>query len=278
MPGWKQLPGAEVLSPRPRPGNLSQRFRECGSGAISLLRELLKLDWRARINAHDALQHPYFRNAPLPARPEDLPRFEESHEFDRRKFQDRKVALPPAPKGGTVGRGAMDNLSGPNSGFNTGEGFHGRNGANGSRYPRNGPPGPLPGERRPAWQRDRDRDLPPRPPLPHDYPNGRDGGLDHPDGYRGRGRDGPPRGRGGGVGGPREPPVDTYIPSYDRDGGAGRREPPRDDRRRHDWDDRHYDWDRRRIDYDDRSRHSRTRSRSRSPIIRDRDRDRDYRR
>lgn len=28
MPGWKQLPGGEKLTPRPRPGNLQSRFRE----------------------------------------------------------------------------------------------------------------------------------------------------------------------------------------------------------------------------------------------------------
>lgn len=28
MPGWKSLPGGEHLSPRPRPGNLQNRFRE----------------------------------------------------------------------------------------------------------------------------------------------------------------------------------------------------------------------------------------------------------
>ena len=28
MPGWKSLPGGEHLSPRPRPGNISTRFRE----------------------------------------------------------------------------------------------------------------------------------------------------------------------------------------------------------------------------------------------------------
>lgn len=28
MPGWKQLPGGEHLNPRPRPGNLQNRFRE----------------------------------------------------------------------------------------------------------------------------------------------------------------------------------------------------------------------------------------------------------
>lgn len=28
MPGWKDLPGGKHLSPRPRPGNLQNRFRE----------------------------------------------------------------------------------------------------------------------------------------------------------------------------------------------------------------------------------------------------------
>lgn len=277
MPGWKSLPGAEVLSPRPRPGNLSQRFREFGSGAISLLKELLKLEWRTRINAHDALQHPYFRNAPFAANPGDLPSFEESHEFDRRKYHDRKAALPPAPKGGTVGRGVLEGNSGPNSAFNSSDGYGGRNGVNGSRFPRNGPPPPG-GERRPAWQRDRDRDLPPRPPVPQEYGNGWDGVGEHPDGYRHRDVDRPGRGRGGvNRHVDREHPVDTYIPSYNQEGG--RREPPRDDRRRHDWDDRRHDWDRRRPDYDERARASRTKSRSRSPI-RDREghREREYRR
>lgn len=264
MPGWKSLPNAEVLNPRARPGNLSHRFREFGSGAISLLKELLKLNWKTRINAIDALQHPYFRNSPLPANPGDLPSFEESHELDRRKFQDRWAALPPAPKGGAVGKGGLEGGTGPNSGFSNPDGYGGRNGANSGRYPRNGPPPPG-DERRPAWHRE--KGLPPRPPPPIDHKNGWDPAADHFDSHRERDRDRPPRGRGGGV---TRPEVDTYIPSYDRDGG--RRE-PRDDRRRRD-DDRRVDRDRRRIDYDDRSRASRTRSRSRSPI-RDRERERD---
>ncbi|KAF2969829.1 hypothetical protein GQX73_g3765 [Xylaria multiplex] len=115
MPGWKQLPGAESLTPRPRPGSLSTKFREHGPAAVTLLKELLQLNWRTRINAIDALEHPYFKSAPYPARPEDIPTFEDSHELDRRKFHDRKAALPPAPKGGTVG-GAFD---GPSVGFGT---------------------------------------------------------------------------------------------------------------------------------------------------------------
>ncbi|KAK4219404.1 kinase-like domain-containing protein [Rhypophila decipiens] len=302
MPGWRSLPGGASLTPLSRPGNLSHRFRQHGPLAISLLKELLKLNWKTRINAFDALQHSYFKTAPLPAAPGDIPKFEESHEFDRRKFQDRKAALPPAPKGGTVGRGGMDPNSGPNAGYNNGD-YSGRNGINGGgRYPpRRGPPVE---ERVPAWQH-RDRGLPhaaglpPRPPPPAEYNGGWDGSAgDHPERFPDRERSSrPPRGVGGGS----RPDVDTYIPSYDRDAAPPRRDdrdvpprrddrdvpPRRDDRdvppRRDDWrrredrDDRRHDW-RRAPEYDDRGRTSRTRSRSRSPI-RDRERDRDaYRR
>ncbi|KAJ0290495.1 hypothetical protein COL940_001013 [Colletotrichum noveboracense] len=125
MPLFNTLPGAEAVSPRTRPGSLSTRFREYGSGAISLLKELLRLDWRSRINAADALNHPYFKMAPMPANPDDLPTFEDSHELDRRKFHDRKAALPPAPKGGTVGIGP--DAHGANAGFNNTENYSNRN-------------------------------------------------------------------------------------------------------------------------------------------------------
>ncbi len=96
----------------------------------------MRLDWRTRVNAVDALNHPYFKMQPLPAHPADIPTFEESHEFDRRKFHDRKAALPPAPKGGTVGMGPE--AHGAQAGFNTADGYgsstrNGHNGLNGSR-------------------------------------------------------------------------------------------------------------------------------------------------
>jgi len=276
-----------------------------GSGAISLLNELLKLDWKKRINAIDALKHPYFRNSPLPAKPGDLQKMEDSHELDRRKFRGQKAAPPPAPKGGTVGMGVGPSggwggepaVNG-NSGFGNGDGYSGYRQPNGSRYPphgvhRNGvPPPPPQEERRPAWARNRDDRpdirLPPRPP-PADY-SGYDGGRggERPDGYRSRSRDlerdrdrdrvPPSRSRAGG------PNIDTYIPSYSADGGRRDDRAPRDredrlrddrSRRRDGRDDRRHDRDRDRdrLDYDDRSRTSRTRSRSRSPG-RDRERDR----
>lgn len=308
MPGWKNLPGAEGQIYPQRPSTLSQRFREfvpfvfltrppkltCpryGSGAISLLNELLKLNWRKRINALDALNHPYFRNEPLPSKPGDLPTFEESHELDRRKFRGQKAAPPPAPKGGTVGMGPTGGWGGEPAGnghLSYGDSYGNyRPHQNGSRYPshgthRNG--GHLE-DRRPAWRRDRDERpdtrLPPRPP-PVDlssYDGGRSDRLTH-ESYRSRSRDldrdrAPPRSRGVGN-------VDTYIPSYGSD-GPRRDDRARDDRRRRDErddrrldrDSRDRDRDRDRLDYDDRSRSGRTRSRSRSRSpARNRDRDR----
>ncbi|KAI9826877.1 MAG: serine/threonine protein kinase, CMGC, CDC2/CDK sub [Thelocarpon impressellum] len=299
MPGWGSLPGCEgVRQFKSRPSTLSQRFREFspqatvtplrtddklrqGSSFISLLGDFLKLDWRKRINAIDALKHPYFRNEPLPANPEDLPHFEESHELDRRKFRGQKAALPPAPAGGTVGMGANGEWSGGGGGrggqpYGNGAGVrnqrggewtggHGSNGhddtARGGhdnrgrdhglpprhqdhRGPR-GPPGPPP--RQPAWAGDRqDLRLPPRPPTTGwagDGPG--DGGRD-----RGPPRGGPGAGRG-----------DTYIPSYSGSGDGQRRDERNDrSRDRRDWAGRQED----------------TRRRSRSPG-RDRERMREQR-
>ena len=106
MPGWRELPGAEaILEFGPTPPTINRQFRELEPLALSLLTELLKLDWRKRINAIDAMKHPYFHSAPYPASPEELPSFEESHELDRKKFRDQKSKRPPAPAGGSVGIG-----------------------------------------------------------------------------------------------------------------------------------------------------------------------------
>ncbi|KAK5993221.1 Serine/threonine-protein kinase BUR1 [Cladobotryum mycophilum] len=204
-----------------------------GPGAIALLKDLLKLDWKTRINAVDALEHPYFKKEPLPMEPHQIPTYEESHELDRRKFHDRKAALPPAPKGAKDTAVEMAQM------------------AQMARVIGGGPE-----ERRPAWQKE--RGPPVRPPQERNRDE-----QDH------RERDRPPRSRG-----PiRAADVDTYIPSYNRDDGGGRRrdddrprdDRPRDERRRPNSKEggRRYDRDRR------------TRSRTRSPIHeRSRDRDR----
>ncbi|KAF1811910.1 Pkinase-domain-containing protein [Eremomyces bilateralis CBS 781.70] len=112
MPGWKELPGVgEVYNKiwAPTSGNLRKIFRELSTDALDLLEKLLTLDWRGRINAIDALKHPYFRTKPYPLRPHEIPRFEDSHEIDRRSVRS-KPNLPPAPAGGEMGNGQNDDF------------------------------------------------------------------------------------------------------------------------------------------------------------------------
>ena len=297
MPGWISLPGCEgVKTFQHCHSTLTQTFRDQGSLFISLLSELLKLDWRKRTNAMDALQHPYFRTDPLPAKPGDIPQFQESHELDRRKFREQKANPPPAPAGGTVGMGPDGDIA--NGGMPSaqgqfppggGRGYHNdqqsypprRNGYDqrnqqapySSRVPPPPPAIPSSSSRQPAWERGLPNGLPPRPPVEvprggpgfssgRSFESGRSRGPSDPPRERPTYDAGRPRPRGGGP-----PEVDTYIPSYGprdevrrgRDDGYGVRRDDRGDRRPGD-----------RREHEDRDIRRR---RSRSP-----DRDRDWER
>ena len=299
MPGWRNLPGCEGTREwPPRKGRLAQEFGEQGPLMVSLLSELLKLDWRTRINAMDALKHPYFHSPPYPAKPEDIPRFEDSHELDRRIARGQNKVLPPAPKGGSVGMGEWTGQGPPPGGGNVHPSRQARlpqaaappNGYNVPPrrlpvadavppIPPNRVPGGLPIDpNRPGWQpRDNPAGLPPKPPMPPGgfRPDTRDRERDQR--LPQRERDRPPR---------RVPDaaasgkVDTYIPSYSnapndrppyrqRDDGYGG--PPRRDRDDYDRSGGYGD----RM-YDDRPGGGpgggRRRGRSRSPDPRDRER------
>ncbi|KAK6349771.1 serine/threonine protein kinase, CMGC, CDC2/CDK subfamily [Orbilia brochopaga] len=205
MPGWEKLPDARLVKGFVNcQRTLEAQFNVLGSSGVALLSDLLKLDPRTRVNAMDALDHEYFRVEPLPAKPSELPAFEDSHELDRRKRAGQKP-LPPAPAGGTVGVGPSADWSGhmgePPPYHMNGNGRHVR-------------PPPPPPDRRPAWMKET-RDVRAPPPM--------DGGMRGPDHRRGV------------IKGDKDK-TDTYIPSY-RDGG---RPPPRDDSR--DWrDDRRHE-------------------------------------
>ncbi|EME43648.1 hypothetical protein DOTSEDRAFT_72869 [Dothistroma septosporum NZE10] len=243
MPGWSDLPGCEGHRDWERSrGNINDRFKQIGKEGLDLLKQLLCLDWRRRVNAFDALQHPYFKVDPLPAKPESLPRYEDSHELDARRRgnqQKERQALPPAPAGGTVGLGPNEDRF-PNA-YQNGYGYDDR-GPRGGYGRDRGPPGvsngppryddrrPPPGGREPAY-RQGDRALPRLPPQNgHPLPPRPDNLPGRPSDMTARGPPaadrGPPRGG---------PNVDTYIPSY-QSGERPRyddRGPllPRDDRR-----------------------------------------------
>lgn len=247
MPGWSELPGCEGTREwATKRGNIDNRFgRIIGREGLDLLKKLLCLDWRRRINAIDALQHPYFQIPPLPTPPEQLPRFKDSHELDSRlRGQEKAQALPPAPKGGTVGNEDLQGNFQNGYGYNN---FNDRYRGGRDQPPRRdnrGPPGMETGGGR---QRQPDRGLPPGPPRNgHPLPARPDYG---PPPYNDRGPPPPPRrddppgpargNRGGaGAGGRGGGDVDTYIPNYDKDGPPPPRPayrdeiPPRGDDRR----------------------------------------------
>ncbi|KAK9365755.1 kinase-like domain-containing protein [Lipomyces kononenkoae] len=99
MPGWDQLPDAGTIRMNNFPRTLETEYDELGPQGVLLLSDLLTLDPLRRITAVSALAHPYFTTKPLPATPQELPKYDSSHEYDRRKFQQQKEHGPP-PRGG----------------------------------------------------------------------------------------------------------------------------------------------------------------------------------
>ncbi|KAJ5373590.1 hypothetical protein N7517_005596 [Penicillium concentricum] len=270
MPGWSQLPGCEgVKNFGIKRGNLHNFFKDLNPAAISLLGEFLKLDWRKRINAMDALKHPYFTTHPLPARPGEIPQFADSHELDRKKFRSQRVPMPPVPPPASEtsnGGWPTSGSRGPDSrhsrvpgaargGRPIAPGTHGGHGHHGNPQRR----GPFP----PAQ---RDVGLPPRPPVPANPPW--DGSQSNrPDGRDDRrnqfGQGGRPGGRSGNL--------DSYVPNYSsNDRGSDRGSDRSHDRSRDSGEHASHssaDW--RSTSRRDYRREPQSRRRSRSPGFRD---------
>lgn len=93
MPGYEKLPGGRTSFPYTR--TLEERFHELDKSSMMLLSDLLKLDPQKRLTAVDALSHEFFKTEPRACRPEELPRYNDSHELDARRA--RKDRGPPAP-------------------------------------------------------------------------------------------------------------------------------------------------------------------------------------
>ncbi|KAJ5645538.1 Serine/threonine-protein kinase bur1 [Penicillium longicatenatum] len=218
MPGWSSLPGCEgVKNFGFKRGNLADVFKDQHPAAVSLLTELLKLDWRKRVNAMDALKHPYFTTPPLPARPGEIPHFQDSHELDRKKFRGQRAPIPPAP-GGSAGDASSNGAwTGPGSRPDSRSRIPGA--ARGGRP--NGPPGMSGNSNRrgPFPSSQRDGGLPPRPPVSsHQQWDGAQAGWT--DDSR---RDRFPQGRPGGR---FSSSIDSYVPNY---GHAPENPPPNAD-------------------------------------------------
>ncbi|KAH8702645.1 putative cyclin-dependent protein kinase Sgv1 [Talaromyces proteolyticus] len=243
MPGWSSLPGCDGFKDfGHKPGNLSQVFREQGPLVVSLLSEFLKLDWRRRITAVDALKHPYFSSPPLPARPGELPHYEDSHEFDRRQF--RPKPRPPIPPAGGTGEGNWSTNTGSRSGMEQGNRAPGA--SRGSFVPRSNAAN---------LRHTADDTLPPKPPHTSQQPWSSNQTRRN-DTRAERRKDGhyPPWSANRNDG-----KVDTYVPKYDaHDKSDAYHDTPTDPAR----------YGSRRDPYN-----SNNRRRSRSPVLRDKGRE-----
>ncbi|KZT00647.1 Pkinase-domain-containing protein [Laetiporus sulphureus 93-53] len=94
-PGYDALPGCEgVKKFAPYPRQLRNLYEAIGPETVDLLDKLLTCNPRERITAEQALDHDYFWTDPLPADPKTLPRYEASHEFDKR---GRRQQAPVGP-------------------------------------------------------------------------------------------------------------------------------------------------------------------------------------
>ena len=77
-PGWRELPAAQALSSGIHASDfardvLQEAFSHISPAGLDLLHHLLDWDPAQRISAKEALAHAYFREAPLPVPPENMP-------------------------------------------------------------------------------------------------------------------------------------------------------------------------------------------------------------
>ncbi|KAJ2495455.1 serine/threonine protein kinase, CMGC, CDC2/CDK sub, partial [Coemansia sp. RSA 2052] len=90
-PGWRDMPDCKQVDEFANyPRRVREEFARFGDDAADLLDQLLQLDPRRRPDAVAALNHRLFFTSPFPARFEDMPKFEHSHEFDRRKQRQQQ--------------------------------------------------------------------------------------------------------------------------------------------------------------------------------------------
>lgn len=98
-PGYHKLPLAKTLSlPSPQPPQLRQRFPHLSALGIDLLSSMLTYDPDKRITAAEALQHPYFKESPLPKHPDLFSTFPSVAAGE--KPRKKPFNSPSAPVGG----------------------------------------------------------------------------------------------------------------------------------------------------------------------------------
>ncbi|PFH54621.1 hypothetical protein AMATHDRAFT_72399 [Amanita thiersii Skay4041] len=94
-PDYDSLPLSKTVSlPSPQPHQFRNKFQYLTSAGLDLLMSLLTYDPERRINAEEALQHPYFSEAPLPKHPDLFGSFPSAAAGEKRR---KPFSSPSAP-------------------------------------------------------------------------------------------------------------------------------------------------------------------------------------
>lgn len=94
-PGLSLLPNSRTLNFGGHLPRLAQEYHFLSRQGLDLLERLLLCDPERRISAHEALQHPFFSEAPLPKDPQMFPSFPSKSAGERRV----RLHSPSAPRG-----------------------------------------------------------------------------------------------------------------------------------------------------------------------------------
>jgi len=87
---------AQQCGSKPYPNRFAEKFGHLPARAQELLASLLAMDPAKRITAKATLDHDYFWEAPFPSKPEELPKYPQSHEFTAKKRRQDAAKNPGA--------------------------------------------------------------------------------------------------------------------------------------------------------------------------------------
>jgi cyclin-dependent kinase 7 len=94
-PGVTSLPGYVIPNPENQLPevdlvNLKRQFSSMSTSGVELLHGMIRLDPRKRLSSRRALESDWFREEPLPTKPQDLPGRKEQEEQQEKAGQDLK--------------------------------------------------------------------------------------------------------------------------------------------------------------------------------------------
>eukprot|EP00019_Armaparvus_languidus_P012032 CAMPEP_0168584020 /NCGR_PEP_ID=MMETSP0420-20121227/2908_1 /TAXON_ID=498008 /ORGANISM="Pessonella sp." /LENGTH=306 /DNA_ID=CAMNT_0008618777 /DNA_START=281 /DNA_END=1201 /DNA_ORIENTATION=- len=97
-PDFDKVPLYKIRPKQAYPSKLRETFKEHTSDTIEIVEKLLTMCPKNRATAKAVLDMDFFWTAPLPSKPDDLPKYASAHEFTTKKRKGRQPASSHVPK------------------------------------------------------------------------------------------------------------------------------------------------------------------------------------